>query len=316
MLFRSFSVFLVVPEAVWLLLRHRSRGVAAAIGVVGMAGIGMLILVQEASDAVWIADLSLPSRLVQLPAHFLVGYQPPLQIAISVLAGLLALAAAWLVVTRTDADERRRLVPPFVIAVLALGTPILVAVGGYDRVITRATTIAWIPLAIVLATGIACRRSGRAGVALTVAICALFLTIDIATANDPKFEREDWRGISSAIGPVASRAIVLPSDNGFEPMFVYRPHARPMPDEGARVTEIVLIATPPEFRKIGQKPRTPRPMTVQPPAPGFTEVERIEGAVFTLLRFRASTPASVGPELAVSAIEGPGGVLVETPSQR
>jgi hypothetical protein len=308
-----FAVFLVVPEAAWLFLRHRSRSVTAAIGFVGAVGFAMFLFSRQTSDAPWIAGLSLPSRLVQVPAHFLVGYQPPLQIAISVVGGLLAAAAAWLLVTRADGDERSRIVPPLVIGAAAIGLPVLVAVGGYDRLITRAMTIAWIPLAVVLATGLASRRAGRAGIAVTAALCALFLTIDVATANDPKFEREDWRSAAEAIGPVASRAIVLPTDNGFAPMFVYRPHTQAMPAEGVRVSEVVLIATPPEYRKIGETPKTPRPATVAPPAPGFRQVERVEGGYFTLFRFRSSSPALVGPELAHSAIEGPGGVLVETP---
>ena len=178
---------------------------------------------------------------------------------------------------------------------------------------TRAVTIAWIPLFVVVVAGLSSRHAGRVGIAAAAAVAVLFLWIDVTTAKDPKFDREDWRGVSRAIGSTASRVIVMSTDNAIFPMGYYRPDSREMTEAGARVDEIVIVGTPSEHRKIGEEPKPPRPSVVPPPAAGFRQVERIDEDVFTLVRFRSPTYVLVGPELAKHALGGAGGVLVEGP---
>ena len=305
------GVLLVVPEACWLFLRHPRRGVALAIASVGAVGLALLALQRDAVEAVWIERISLLSRIAQVPAQFIVGYQPPFQVATAVAGGVLALVAIGLLLRRGEPDERRAVLVPAVIGGIALVAPIAIAIGGYDRLLTRVVTAAWIPVAVVLVAGLAARRSGRVGAVTIAAIASLFLWIDVTTATDPKFEREDWRRVSSAVGAPATRAIVMSSANAAYPMGYYRPESREMPKAGARVDEIVIIGTPHRNRTIGEKPVPPRPSVVSPPAPGFTAVERIDDEVFTLVRFRSRTRVLVGPELAEHALGGPGEVLVE-----
>ncbi|HEY4622117.1 MAG TPA: glycosyltransferase family 39 protein, partial [Gaiellaceae bacterium] len=271
-----FAVFLVGPAAVWLLARHRARRVAFAVGAVGLVGLALLVPASRVpGDAAWIPRTSLVSRIAQIPAQFLVGYQPPWQIAVSAVAVLLALFGLWLLATRGERDEWARLRVPAMIGATALLLPVLVAVVAYDRLITRAVTIAWIPLAVVVTAGFGVRRAGWMGVSAVAAICVLFLAVNVATADDPKFEREDWRGVAAAMEAPASRAIVL-SPAGILPMLHYRPASRELKHGAARVNEIVLIGTPPDHREIGERPRPPRPSSVAAPLPGFVQVGRID----------------------------------------
>ncbi len=154
------------------------------------------------------------------------------------------------------------------------------------------------------------------------------LAIVVSTAREPKFEREDWRGAATAIGPVSDRAIVVSPWQGRRTLLLYRPTARELvtrssvtdansrvtqwPYDNAAVREIVLVAFGSKFRAIGQRPKPPRPAVVRSPAPGFEEVQRLYSRYFTLIRFRAPKPVVVGRGLAASHL-GPeaAAVLVE-----
>jgi len=313
------TAFLVVAEAVWLLRRARPRrDVLLAIGAVGAVGLALApyaLEQQQNQSASWIGSQALAPRLVQIPAQFLVGYQPPLQRTSVAIFGLLVLAALWLLLTRADPGERRGARVVAILAGVALLGPLVLALGGLDGLITRTVTAAWVPLVVVVAAGFAARGVGRAGLVTLAAVCALSLAVVVSTADDPKFEREDWRGAARAVGPVSDRAIVISPENGSLPFRYYRPADRELAGTGPRVQEIVLIGFGPEHRTIGQRPEPPRPAKVEPPAPGFEQVQRVNADTYTLIRFRAQEPISVGPSLAEKGLEANAAVLIEASNE-
>ena len=108
-------------------------------------------------------------------------------------------------------------------------------VVGVDFLYYRPLVYAWIPAAIAVAAVLAAPRLGRAGVAAAVVVFAGLLACTIAIAARPSLHREDWRGVTAAIGPRdPQRAIYVRSwwpTSGFE---YYRPTVR-MPENGVRV---------------------------------------------------------------------------------
>jgi hypothetical protein len=330
-----FGSFPVIAEAAWLLWKARAerrRRRSTVLAVSGVAAVGAALApfaLEQRSNASWIATQSFQVRLVEIPAQFLVGHQPPLQRTSALVVGLLVLIAIWQLLTRASPAERRGAGVAALIGGAALAGPILLALGGLDGVLTRTVTAAWIPLAVVVASGFAAERAGRVGLLSLGLVCAISLAIVVSTARAPKFEREDWRGAARAIGPVTDRAIVVSPWGGRRVLLLYRPAARELvthesvtdansraqqwPHDTAAVREIVLIAFGAKFRKIGHSPRPPRPASVAAPAKGFEEVQRIDARYFTLIRFRSRTPAVVGrglvarhlgPESAALLFEG------------
>ena len=70
-----FAVFLVVPSACALLHRHRQRMTLAAVSAVGAVGVALLPLALiQRNRGYLFRDLSLTTRVLQVPEQFLVGY--------------------------------------------------------------------------------------------------------------------------------------------------------------------------------------------------------------------------------------------------
>ena len=312
------AFFLVAAEAAWLLWTSRRRPVAVAVGCVagGIAVLAPLIVVQrDLGQASFVGELDLGSRIVQVPAQFLVGYQPPLQIASSVVAAVLALVAVVLIVRRGDESERRATAIAAAIGAAALVGPAVLALVGVDYLLTRYLTGAWIVVAVVAAVGFGAQAAGRAGPLAATVLCALFVAVDLGSAWEPKFDRDDWRGVAAALGPPdPHRALVLTPRVGAKALRYYRPRADEAQAGRPALDEIDLVALAPPFRKIGRKPEPPRPASVAAPAPGFRLAGRREAEHFTIIRFRAASPRSVSlPELADAALGPTTIVLLERP---
>jgi hypothetical protein len=312
------AIFLVAAEAAWLLWTRRTRPVAVAVGCVAAAVVALAPLVavqRNLGQGGFVADLDLGSRIVQVPAQFLVGYQPPLQIAASVVAAVLALVAVGLLFRRGDESERRAAAIAAAIGAAALTGPALLAFVGVDYVLTRYLTGAWVVAAAVAAIGFGARAAGRAGPLAAIALCAVFVAVDLGSAWEPKFDRDDWRGAAAALGPSdAHRAVVLSPGVGMPAFRYYRPRAGEAPAGRQALREIALVGLAPPFREIGRKPRPPRPVSVPAPAPGFRLAGRQEAEHFTIVRFRASSPRSVYlRDLADAPLGGSATVLLDRP---
>jgi 4-amino-4-deoxy-L-arabinose transferase-like glycosyltransferase len=290
-----FAAFLVAAEALWLLAAHRPewRRVASAAAVPALVLVALvpLALAQRTSSdptAPFLSESNVWSRLVQIPAQYVVAFQPPAQILVSVLAFLAVPVAAWLVLAHTDALERRGAGLAAALGACALLGPLALAtIPGLDYVLTRYTAAAFIPLVATVAIGIGARRAGALGAVALVWLVAFSVAIDLVTANRPKFGHDDWRAAARALGSASGpRAIVLTPDSGSIVLPVYAEGARVV-KSAVRAAEVDVIGLPPPTRRIGKEPQPPRPPSPAPPS-GFVPGGRREAKTFTLVRYRAA----------------------------
>jgi 4-amino-4-deoxy-L-arabinose transferase-like glycosyltransferase len=187
-----FAAFVVLPEAVWLL---RRRGRAAwgpvALPALVLVPLGILAASQADSRASWISDISLVTRLVQIPAGFLDGYQ--LSRGVGVAIGLVVavpLGLALVAALRLRAGRAM-----IALAIVGIALPLVAALTGKDYVIAR--YVSGSLLAVLIAMGIGLDRM-RWGVPAAAAVCVVWIAINLATANEPKYRREDWRAAARA----------------------------------------------------------------------------------------------------------------------
>ena len=297
-----FTVFMVVPQALWLLLaapRERRTAVIAAIAAPAVVGAAVLpiLLHTEATDADpgGFAGTSLVARTAAVPKNFLVGYQLPAELLLSVLSGLLALALAVVVVLRVRGPERRTAGVCAALGAVAVGIPLLLALVGYDYLSSRNVIAALIPALVVAGIGVA---SARAGLAAGLALCVVWLVVVGGVAADPHYQRKDWRGAEQALGPATQERVLV-----FSPGFVnpgpFRAYFRTgeLMRSPVETREVAVVALAAVGRFSSGTPAPPRDPVAAPP-PGFRLVEHREADTYTLLRYRAPRPMVVSSETA------------------
>ena len=181
----------------------------------------------------------------------------------------------------------------------------MLALAGGDFVITRNLIVAVVPL-IALAAAAASRM--RAGPALVGVICACGVAAFIGVEADPAYQRDDWRGVASAIGPLAgttTTAVVVEPASGQLPLKVYAP-LRGIPSNAAIFTRAIDVVA---LGRDAPVPATPAP------AAGFTATVE-HHADFTLVRYVAAQTEEVTfgelVQLAIGATSPPA-VLVSPP---
>jgi mannosyltransferase len=292
-----FAVFLLAPQAVWLLCRHGRRALAplAAVGVVGLALLPIALDQAENDGARFIRGSSLIGRIVAIPKQFLVGYDAPGEVVATIAAGLLALYAVYLLCSRASATERRSAGPLAAITAAAIAVPIVLALAGADYLITRNLIVALIPLLLVLATGYGAQRAGRAGIAAAAALAVIGIAMCVGIASDERRQRDNWRGVAERLGPAPyPRMLVVSPVNGRIPLEVYLPDAHKAPKQGGvPVREIDVIGFTP--RGPGDATDPPRPPS-RPALPGFGPPVRTETETYTLDRYYAAEPLAFPDE--------------------
>jgi mannosyltransferase len=272
-----FAAFLLVPEALWLLWAVRQRAAWEAVAFVALAGAALapLALHQRGlGHTSFIADLSLRTRVVDLPKKLVTGELGTPTPLIGPLAGLLAAAAI------AYALLRLRPAAAALTAVAAAGAliPLVLALGGADYLLPRNLIAVYVPLIVVVGAGLAAAPA-RLGLAGAAAICAVAVIVDVEVASDAKLQRDDWRGAARALGPASEpRAVLVIPDYSKKPLRLY---AGALPEKPAPVREAVAIATD-----------RPPPADVPAP-PGFTEVGRVRTASYILVRYRAPEPRAI-----------------------
>jgi hypothetical protein len=185
---------------------------------------------------------------------------------------------------------------------------------------------------VAVAAGFGVERARRAGSAATLAYCALALVLVGSIQLTADYQRDNWRGIARAVGPVPDQRAVLISQRGrrqprppapqavrpsfFTPFEFYRREVAkggriiPYPETGALIREIVVV----DLRV------SPRPFVGDGP-PGFRAVESRKGHGYSLVRLRSQgpriVPAGLVPRAPGSrADDKPPLVFLETPSAR
>jgi mannosyltransferase len=217
MLTHYFAGFLVIPEALALLYRRRTREVAVSIGVLAVVGLAILphFLAHASRPAGWIATSPLSLRLKQLPVAFALGYQnTAVSWALLAVAALAAIVIALLVIGAAGAELRGTGMAAAIAGVVLL-IPLALALVGHDYFTPRAMIMAWIPLAVVLGAACTTERARAPGVALAVAAIAAFGYGAIRIATDSRYQKPPWRAVASALGKPSGRRAVVAYDGGF-----------------------------------------------------------------------------------------------------
>lgn len=292
-----FAVFVVLPEAAWLAWRHPgSRATLVAVAGACLAALAVLPLALHQRGlglTSFIADSSLARRLPQVPKQYLVAFDFPAERIVPVVAAAPVAAGIWLAL-RGDTRERRGARLAAGLAATAVGVPLLLAVTGTDYFQSRNLIVAWVPFAVVLATGLTSRRAGRVGLLAVAGLCALGLINFAGLLTEPSWRRDDWRGIVKAVGVVGVPTVVVGTPEGGEvPFRLYRPDAIPprQPAATASVREVVLVSRPAHSADADSPATPPHPGQVK--IPGFTEVQRSFHTTYTLVRLVSPRPVQI-----------------------
>jgi mannosyltransferase len=273
-----FAVFIVIPQALWLLWRHgrSSRRAAlslAAVAIVGAALLPLAVVQASGNRARFISATSLGSRVAAVLKQFLIGYATPHATVLTVLAALAALGLAL--------SLRRRDVHLLALAAIAVLLPIALALAGADYVITRNLIMAMVPLVVLAALAAARTRAGPPIVGL---LCVVGLVAFVGVELTPADQRDDWRGVASAIGPalLGPRVVVVDPSDGAPALRLYLPLRRvpPSPATYLTIREVDVI-------DVARNPPLPSPSLG---IPGFVPQPVVHTGAYTLERYVAATP--------------------------
>jgi mannosyltransferase len=283
-----FAVFVVLPEAIWL-VRSRvgsRRERWLALGGVGAVGAGLLPLALYQSHrghASWISDIPLATRVGDLMKAFVVGPSDAPTVALSLLTGALVAAAAALLVTRGSVRERLDGRVPLIVGAAAILVPLGLALVGLDWFFPRNLLAAWLPLAGLVALSCGLPSARRVSMGITAALCGCLLVTTIAVDFDARLQRPDWRGVAQLLGPLhGPRAIVVPA-TGDDPLEYY------LPDDTERILR--LHASVSEIDLVGW-PDAGVPVP-RPPVSGFRLVSERRAKTLTVYTYRSQRPRLV-----------------------
>jgi mannosyltransferase len=297
-----FAAFLVVPEAVWLLLAaHRAGRLRRAGAAAGLPTLAALTLAPLAVDqrsnrfADYIGETGLGTRVAQLPKQLLVGFDAPAEVLVSALALALAAVGLGLAIRRTISAERRRLLPMGALALAAVGLPAALALAGVDYLNTRNVIAVWLPLAVILGAGFGAQGGGRLALGSLVALAAVCVGIVVAVSATDRYQREDWRGASEALGPAESdRVIVSMPLNSQRPLELYAGEMKRLPQPAhASAVAVVTVA-----QRDGGERRAPRLPDFEAvgqftAAQGFSQTERRATDSYGLIRLASGAPVEL-----------------------
>jgi uncharacterized membrane protein len=292
-----FAVFLLVPEAAWLLWRLRSRAAVLGVGAVGAAGLALVPLLLRQSEGAKTAFISaesgLAGRVTDMAKKFVTGELGTPRPLIGAVALAAVLTGVVLLFVRGSERDRRSGVLVLGLAAATVAIPLVFALAGADYLLPRNLIAAYLPFVLLVGAGFA--AGGRIGVALAAIVCAVALVVTVDVTRDPQLQRDDWRGAARALGPAtAPRAVIVTSEPQKHALELYAGTMRPLPPGGVPVKEIVVIgnARPPRF--------------ADPPVPpGFRPVERRRTDSWELIRYVAGSPTPVTPDSLLGYRLGP-----------
>ena len=269
----SFAFFLVAPEALWLLYAIRTRQVVIAVGAVAVVEALLLpLLFTHATSNLlgFISSTRLSGRIQQVPVAFGLGtlYESPLVRYGLLGAAVLVAALILLLLIGADSRQLRGAGAAAALAAIVILAPLILALLGEDYFIPRALMPAWIPLAVAVGAACTAPRTRVAGGVLAAVLLASFVYAQVRIESSAQYQRPNWRGVASALGPApaAGRAIVAYDGSiASDPLATYVPRVAwtqvPL-SQKASVGEIDVIGRtwqsvahplPPNARLIGSK---------------------------------------------------------------
>jgi mannosyltransferase len=286
-----YAFFPLAIEAVWLLLvvrplrRPLSAVVAVALAAAALAPIALHQAQGKNND--WIATFHMTTRLRETGIAFLVGEAGLFRHALIPL--LLAASAVALLLFRGDWREKRGAAVALAIGGGVVVLALVFAAAGQDFVLPRNLLPALIPLALVVAAGIAARRSGWLGIAIGAALVGYMLAFCIYSDFRPALQRDDWRTVAETIGPPRVPRAILVWEQGDEPLAFYI-------GEGERRVRWKHWRHGPipvaEVDVVSGRPPPPGARSALPP--GFRRVQQVTLGRMTLTRYRSARPRRLG----------------------
>ncbi|MGE5408368.1 MAG: glycosyltransferase family 39 protein [Syntrophothermus sp.] len=204
-----FALFLVAGE-IALLVRRRGREAIRGLWIVGAACLLLAPLAihqMSIGHAEWIGTLSLGHRIWETAATFvsgetgdIIGQPERPQLAFVPLA--LCVAALGLLLLRGEREARRAAAPPLLLAAIAIGAPIGLALvsPGKDFVLARNLMPALIPLLLAVAIAVTMPASRRLGIVVGAALFAYSLGFCILAGAVPQLQRPDWSAVAARLG--------------------------------------------------------------------------------------------------------------------
>jgi uncharacterized membrane protein len=302
-----FSIFLLLPEAAWLIWATRNRAALLASGGAAIVGLALLPLALEQRShpyTAFIAGIALRARIEDLPKKIVTGELGTFTPLIGPIAGAILVGAIVFALVRGGRWRRTEWLL-LGLAACAAAIPLLLAVAGTDYVLPRNMLPVYVPIVVAAAAGLA--LAGRIGVAATAAICVIAVVVNVQVTRDARLQRADWRGAAHVIGePSTTRAIVISPEWDEKPLRLYAGSLPEMPASGARVREVIVIAE--EHVRDTSEPTVP---------PGFRGVFGRQTASWRLIRYASPSPQQVTPgSLAASKIgPKPATVLIQQPKE-
>lgn len=302
-----FGVFLLAPEAAWLLLavaRDRRRDVAiAGAGVALAAASGASLALGQEDRGAWIeSNYPLGDRIGEVPAHLLAGFQAWEG---WLWAPVLALLAVAVVAARDDREGWRRAALPGALGATAIALPLLLVALGSDYLITRNVIAAVVPLVVAVAVAVSGPRRRVLAAGALAGVAALWVAILLVARGDDGLRRPDWEAAERLLGPAtAGRLVVVPGKHlgQMEPLIDSLPGVREVDDAEAVLTrEIrVLSHAGPDGTGCWAGVACGLPgsrLVPRPSAPGFVEVApRRSESLFTIVRLRSATARLVSAQ--------------------
>lgn len=213
-----FAVFPLAAE-VLLLLRRRGRAILPGLWILGSAAALLAPLAYHQMSyghAEWIGKFSLGHRLGEAAITFVVGETGDIigrteQPEPALLPLALVFVSLVLLAVRGTRNERRAAFFPLAVGGVAIGIPLLLALGpgGRDFVLARNLLPALVPLLLVVAVALTAERARRLGTAIAALLLAYSLGFSVWAASSPDLHRPDWEAVAERLGePDGPRATV------------------------------------------------------------------------------------------------------------
>jgi uncharacterized membrane protein len=243
-----FAVFLVLPEAAWLMLSLRRRWRHVVVGGLPLVVVAPLLFLffsaqRAAGNQKWVTKTPLGFRVVEAGRQSLIGPGGPDDRLWAFGAGIVVLAAV-LVVVRGTHRERSATAVMVALGATGLVLPIAATAIGSDYFLGRNVIASLVPLAIAVAIGLGGRRAGWVGATAAAALCVLSTFVVVAVANDAGLQKANWRSLAALLDTNKSDSVVVIDHDGHlaMPLLRYLKDARVLgPNESVRAQEIDLV---------------------------------------------------------------------------
>ena len=225
-----FAAFLFVGELVVLVRRLGWRRLVAPVGAYALAAAALtpLAVAQATSGASgWIAQRSPAARVAQTGKDFLLGPYGPWGLVLAPAAAVLVGVLLVRLLRARDLRRQRALVEVCIVAIGAIGLPVLLAVTQIENVFDARNVIgAWPVLGVVAAAALTAGR-WRIGAWVGTGLIAVSGVVIAGTLALPAYQRDDWRGAARSLpAPAAGGRVLVSERYGALPLGVYLPDLR------------------------------------------------------------------------------------------